>query len=485
MSPLNDSKYVTLLRLSDVLFGRGSGPNDHEGNIRFRQLVAERKHEYMTTNHRLTKSSIAKEIAGHVFAANGRFMKRVEPSELKELGLPEGSDVWEIVGEDAVMEKVKQALRQNNNNNNQKSKEDGISPVRSTPRNVSPHCGISPLLQHQVIGKAESGYHNLRQLSLDFDEIEPIPLAEIGVSHQLISQPYQQHVPVVNPSVPPSWGSPRHRDPGVIDERNMYDIVPQPVYETLPEYDETPRVHRQPTVKQPHLSDGSFRGSINMNELKKLHDRRHMMDINEMTDSFKSLRASDRGVGMFSSVETMGTIEPINNSSAADYMSVGTMESSMFSFVRGNDSDDGEMDEKIARIEAEVGGSMRRSGRPPTAVGSSLTSVGSSAQMSLGSMGTDFGCFFSDQKRLSALSAGSNQSSGKDVDINPLGYQPRTVPELEESAVDFEDFDSSSLSVWKSVLSIDDGPSGLLTQLGDNDNDDPDFASVPNGYSRR
>ena len=51
-----EGEFVTELRPCDVLFGRGSGPNDHEGNIRFRQLVAERKQEYLATNHRQTKA---------------------------------------------------------------------------------------------------------------------------------------------------------------------------------------------------------------------------------------------------------------------------------------------------------------------------------------------------------------------------------------------------------------------------------------------
>ena len=108
-----NDKYVTELRVSDVLFGRGSGPNDHEGNIQFRSYVAERKDEYMATNHRMTKAKIAKEIVDKVFTANGRFLKKVEPTELKSLGMPEGSDVWEVVGDETIMEKAKQALRQN------------------------------------------------------------------------------------------------------------------------------------------------------------------------------------------------------------------------------------------------------------------------------------------------------------------------------------------------------------------------------------
>lgn len=108
-------KYVFELRPADVLFGRGSGPNDHEGNIRFRQLVAERKGEYMATNHRVTKAMIAREIVDQVFRINGRFMRKLDPQEIRALGLPlpEGADVYEVVDDETIMEKAKQALRQN------------------------------------------------------------------------------------------------------------------------------------------------------------------------------------------------------------------------------------------------------------------------------------------------------------------------------------------------------------------------------------
>ena len=107
--------YITELRPTDVLFGRGSGPNDHEGNIRFRQLVAERKEEYLATNHRQTKAKIAREIVNTIVNDGGRFLKKVEPADARRLGIPKGIDAWIAVDDDTVMEKAKQALRQNTN----------------------------------------------------------------------------------------------------------------------------------------------------------------------------------------------------------------------------------------------------------------------------------------------------------------------------------------------------------------------------------
>lgn len=104
----SNKQYVTDLHPHDVLFGRGSGPNDHEGNIRFRQYVAERKASYMATNHRATKTNIAREIVNLVEQNGGRFLKKLEVA--LEDGAP---DMYEVVDDDNIMEKAKQALRQN------------------------------------------------------------------------------------------------------------------------------------------------------------------------------------------------------------------------------------------------------------------------------------------------------------------------------------------------------------------------------------
>ena len=134
----NSSKYVTEIRATDVLFGRGSGPNDHIGNIRFRQYVAERKSQYMSTNHRLTKTKIAREIVTMVLQENGRFVKKVEPQELNLLGLPENMEYYELVDDETIMEKAKQALRQNQNAamSANKTSTGALSPISLEPNPV-------------------------------------------------------------------------------------------------------------------------------------------------------------------------------------------------------------------------------------------------------------------------------------------------------------------------------------------------------------
>ena len=108
-----DNHIITALNPADVLFGRGSGPNDHEGNIKFRDMVSAHKTEYMATNHRQTKAKIARSIVDTVLAKNGRFLKKAEPADLRGRILPNGMDAYVAVSDETVMEKAKQALRQN------------------------------------------------------------------------------------------------------------------------------------------------------------------------------------------------------------------------------------------------------------------------------------------------------------------------------------------------------------------------------------
>jgi hypothetical protein len=66
----------------------------------------------MATNHRQTKANIAREIVDAVLAKSGRFLKKIDPTEAKKLGIPKGVDAWTPVDEKTIMEKAKQALRQ-------------------------------------------------------------------------------------------------------------------------------------------------------------------------------------------------------------------------------------------------------------------------------------------------------------------------------------------------------------------------------------
>lgn len=106
-------EFVTQVNPNDVLSGRGSGSNDNEGNIKFREMVAQRKNEYISTRNREAKANIAQEIVNTVLHAQGRFLKKIEGSDLKNMRFPRNTELYQIVDPETAMEKTKQALRQN------------------------------------------------------------------------------------------------------------------------------------------------------------------------------------------------------------------------------------------------------------------------------------------------------------------------------------------------------------------------------------
>jgi len=109
-------EYVLQLNNNDVLCGRGSGPNDHIGNIRFRDEVSGHRIQYMKTNKRKDKDRIARDILNFVSKRaepSGRFLKKLGGRVVKDVGFAKGVDVWMEVDEGTALEKVKQALRQN------------------------------------------------------------------------------------------------------------------------------------------------------------------------------------------------------------------------------------------------------------------------------------------------------------------------------------------------------------------------------------
>jgi len=69
--------YDSEIREQDVLFGRGSRTNSHDGNIFFRSLVSSARLRYAATERRY-KSSIAIMIVFDVKRRNGRFLKKDE-----------------------------------------------------------------------------------------------------------------------------------------------------------------------------------------------------------------------------------------------------------------------------------------------------------------------------------------------------------------------------------------------------------------------
>jgi hypothetical protein len=104
------SRYVTEIREHDVLLGRGTGPNNNQGNVVFRIAVEKSKAAYTATSSRKSKNRTVRETVEAVKAKNGRFLSKLKKYEIKRLGLTH-KVVYEVVEDSTAIEKTKQALR--------------------------------------------------------------------------------------------------------------------------------------------------------------------------------------------------------------------------------------------------------------------------------------------------------------------------------------------------------------------------------------
>jgi len=106
---------VTELRDHDVVLGRGSGPNDRQGNINFRSLCKDKKIAYIEATSRDEKGRIAADIVATVHGRGGRFLKRLTAEQAKNVDVQlRGADaVYELADQQTILEKTKQTLRQN------------------------------------------------------------------------------------------------------------------------------------------------------------------------------------------------------------------------------------------------------------------------------------------------------------------------------------------------------------------------------------
>jgi hypothetical protein len=95
----------TQITKTDVLSGRGGWLNSHPGNIRFREFVSKRKHEYSLAA-RAEKTQICLEVVAQVYAQSppGRFLRPC--SNVSQ------TFWWEELDDDRIMAKTTQALRE-------------------------------------------------------------------------------------------------------------------------------------------------------------------------------------------------------------------------------------------------------------------------------------------------------------------------------------------------------------------------------------
>jgi hypothetical protein len=103
-----DEDVVTGLKPDDVLLGRGIGPNEHQGNVKFREIVSSLRSEYLATNKRKAKDKIAHKAIQIIKTRKGRFLRKMNEPASKHVG---AKDVYVIADEKTAVEKTKQALR--------------------------------------------------------------------------------------------------------------------------------------------------------------------------------------------------------------------------------------------------------------------------------------------------------------------------------------------------------------------------------------
>ena len=158
MSPLTapkqasyDGDVVTDLKSDDVLLGRGIGPNEHQGNVRFREIVCSLRSEYLATSKRKAKDKIAHKAMQIIKARQGRFLRKMNEPAAKPVG---AKDVYVIADEKTAVEKTKQALRfvgrkrHSDSNEDQEQEDQALAASPSAPASVGAHQARSGLPKH-------------------------------------------------------------------------------------------------------------------------------------------------------------------------------------------------------------------------------------------------------------------------------------------------------------------------------------------------
>lgn len=100
MLHLGNSSYITKPAENDVLFGRGGRINDHPGNVQFRTIVEQYKHEYTQLRSKRDKRRIALEVIDQIRCLGGKFLER------------DSSGRWFEQNKVKVFKKTSQALRE-------------------------------------------------------------------------------------------------------------------------------------------------------------------------------------------------------------------------------------------------------------------------------------------------------------------------------------------------------------------------------------
>jgi hypothetical protein len=108
-------KVVIDFRPQDVLLGRGTGPNEHQGNRIYRSLVKQHKEEYLSCSSHTQKNQLVMDIIHTIRNSGGRFLKKLDPQKhrsIKPRGAPATySELYEVAEEHIAVEKTRQVFQ--------------------------------------------------------------------------------------------------------------------------------------------------------------------------------------------------------------------------------------------------------------------------------------------------------------------------------------------------------------------------------------
>jgi hypothetical protein len=106
-----DDHFMTELGKDDVLLGRGTGPNEHEGNVRFRILVSEIAKSTDWTREDNTKAKLARKVIATIEARGGRFVRKHTRGEAISMGKGGSANLFMVVPYQVAVDKTKQSFR--------------------------------------------------------------------------------------------------------------------------------------------------------------------------------------------------------------------------------------------------------------------------------------------------------------------------------------------------------------------------------------
>jgi hypothetical protein len=108
---IESEKYVAEVGPYDVLLGRGTGPNNNQGNVEFRISVEKVRDAYTSTPSRKSKNQIVQKTVEAIKAKRGRFLNKLTKRQIKMAGMHQKKVLYEVATNDIAVEKTKQALR--------------------------------------------------------------------------------------------------------------------------------------------------------------------------------------------------------------------------------------------------------------------------------------------------------------------------------------------------------------------------------------